>query len=91
MSREEDFYPCEACGGTGRIPSHLLSLSSPTPPRPLSPAKQEWLHERRKVDVSKWVTTIGKDVELLEPFLKLVARVEYLESKLYDLLHGKGE
>lgn len=90
MSQEEDSYPCEACGGTGRIPSHLLSLSTSTGHRPLAPEKEEWLRERRRVDVSKWVNMIGKDVALLEPFLQIVARVEYLESRLYDLLH-KGE
>lgn len=84
----DDSYPCEACGGTGKIPSHLLSLSSA--PATVTPSKQEWLYSRRQVDVGKWVSTIGTNVELLEPFLQLVARVEYLESKLYDLLHKEA-
>jgi hypothetical protein len=93
---EENSYLCEYCGGKGRIPFHLLSISAKPPQntweeKSSSLTKQEWLSQRRRVDVSKWVEAVGNHVDLLEPFLQLVARVEYLESKLYDLLHNNKE
>jgi hypothetical protein len=85
----DDTYLCETCGGTGRIPSDRLSVSNPKPKIVVSPpSRDEWLRQRRTVDVDAWVEQIKQEnpgvIDLLPVVLALAARVQYLEEVIHD-------
>lgn len=94
---DDDTYLCETCGGTGRIPSDRLSVSNSRPRIVVSPpSRDEWLRQRRTIDVDVWVEQITREnpgkLDLLPVVLTLVARVQYLEEIVYDeVIRGKRD